>query len=98
MSVVRTVIDMCVEVKVDVVYRNQVDRHVVAALYPFLEDEMIAKTFDAVVSLNGGLLGYNEVDIAVLKACDISSQQVISHEMKVLFPVCLHVFADYIRF
>ena len=53
---------MRIEIKVEILRRNQVDGHVVAVFHLLAQNQVVAQTFNAVVSLHRGLLCDDEVD------------------------------------
>lgn len=59
---------MRIEIEIDVFRSNQVDRHVVAVLHLLAQNQVIAQTFNTVVSLHGRLLGYDKVNASGFQA------------------------------
>ena len=88
---------MCIEVEIDVFRRKQVDRHVVAVLHLLAQNQVVAQTINAVVSLHGRLLGYDKVNASSFQTRHVTTQQVVAHEMEIRTSVTLHILADDVR-
>ena len=88
---------MCIEVEIDVFRRNQVDRHVVAVLHLLAQNQVVAQTFNAVVSLHGRLLGYDKINASGFQASHVTTKQVVAHKVEIRTSVALHILADNVR-
>lgn len=88
------VIAVGIQIKIHILYRKQVDRHIIGLFHFFSQDKMLAQTFHTAVPLHSGLLGNDKVDRPVAQACLVAFQQVISHQPEVRTLLLLHVFSD----
>lgn len=77
---------MCIEIEIDVFRRNQVDGHVVAVLHLLAQNQVVAQTFNAVVSLHGRLLSYDKVNASSFQASHVATQQVVAIRWKSVRP------------
>ncbi len=91
---IRLFVDVRIEIKIDVLCRNQVDRHVVAVLHLLAQNQVVAQAFNAVVSLYRRLLGDDKLNASRFQASYIAAQQVVSHQVEIRASVTLHVFPN----
>ena len=61
------------------------------------QNQVVAQTFNAVVSLHGRLLGYDEVNHSFLQASHVATQQVVTHKVEVRYVRDAAILADDVR-
>ena len=79
-------------------YSQQVNWHIVDAGHFFLEDKVIAKSFDAIGVLQFRLLGNEERDTSFFQASDIPFQKVIAYQIEIFLSAALQIFANDVDF
>ena len=72
-------------IKLYILLRQQVNRHEVFPCDFLLQNQVFAQSLDAVESLQGGLLCYEEEDASLFQAVYVALQQVIAHQVEVFF-------------
>ena len=85
-------------IKLYILLRQQVNRHEVFPCDFLLQNQVFAQGLDAVESLQGGLLCYEEEDASLFQAVYVALQQVIAHQVEVFFLLLQQVFPDDVCF
>ena len=79
-------------------YCQQVNWHIVDAGHFFLENKVVAKSFNTIETLQFRLLGNEEGNTSFFQAGDIPFEKVITYQVEVFLSVTLQIFAHDVDF
>ena len=79
-------------------YCQQVNWHIVDAGHFFLENKVVAKSFNTIETLQFRLLGNEEGNTSFFQAGDIPFEKIITYQVEVFLSVTLQIFAHDVDF